>query len=94
MSIAILFIVITVALVFLLRKVITLRKGNVGTVVKNMHQGMYIVDIKGRKFNAQSVDWDIRVGSKVTLQVYYGMLHITGVFTQEMEDAKIVSEII
>lgn len=61
--------------------------------MKNRHNGFYVVDIKGRKFNAESVDWDIAIGSKVTLQMYYGMLHITGMFIKEMEDAEIVSEI-
>lgn len=65
---------------------------NVGTVVKNMHHGIYVVNVNGRKLPAQSVDWDIKVGSKVTMKVYYGVLYITGVFIKDPKSAEIISE--
>lgn len=69
------------------------KRVQVGTVLKNRHNGFYVVDIKGRKFNVESVDWNIDIGSKVTLQMYYGKFYITGLFIRGMEDVEIVSEI-
>ena len=49
--------------------------------MKNRHNGFYVVDIKGRKLNAESVDWNIAISSKVTLRMYYGKFYITGVLS-------------
>ena len=69
------------------------KRVQVGTVMENRHNGFYVVDIKGRKFNAESVDWNIAIGSKVTLHMYYGKFHITGMFIRDTENAEFVSEI-
>ena len=78
---------------FLVRTIKTSRIGKVGVVKKNRHMGIYVVDVDGSLVNAQSVCWDIPVGTKVTLNVYYGKVYITGTFNDNVEDADIVSEV-